>query len=89
MTDQDFEKFIDSMTGAIVRLKAKMEANEIMLTVVGAKAGFDQKKLETTVHTLTEAIHQKLLEQAESLNPGLAAQIDFRKEFPDIPDALL
>ncbi len=89
MTNEELEKYIDITTGVIIQLQARSHALAGVLTVVAVKQGLDRQRIEKAIHDLTELMHQKLLERVENASPELGAQIDFRTEFPDIPDSLL
>jgi hypothetical protein len=89
MSDTPLNELDTTIIGELLRLKARCAALESVLEAVAMKAGLDGLKVRTFLVDVKEAVHQKLLEQAETLDPGLAAQIDTRKDFPDILDALL
>jgi len=89
MTNEQLEKSIETITGAIIQLQARSHALERVLTAVAVKQGLDRQRIEKAIYDLTESMHQKLLERVENVSPELSAQIDIRTEFPDIPDALL
>ena len=92
MSDNLIQQLTETIQGLAVKaahLEARCHAIEAILAVVATKAGLDSKKIQPAVDRLEKILFQKRLELVESANPGFAAEIDDRPQFPDLPDELL
>jgi len=73
-----------------IRLEANCESLRTILGLVASNAGMSSAEVLKRVDDTTELAYQNILEQIETQNPGLAAELDkHRKGFPQLPDELL
>jgi hypothetical protein len=86
MNDEIIVKSLEQMLSALVKVMARCDACEVALRVVAQRDGIGAEKMAKLIEHLTELSIQKRLEQTETLDPGLAARIDWRTEFPDLLD---
>ena len=86
MNDEMFVRSLEQMLSALVTVMARCDACEIALRAIAERDGIGAGKMEKLIERLTELCIQKRLEQTETLDPGLAARIDWRTEFPELLD---
>jgi hypothetical protein len=86
MDDKELEKRFEGVLANLVKIQSRCDACEWVLAYVAQQAGLDHSKITKLIGYVTDVAHQKNLEQTENIDPGLAGRIDFRTEFPDLPD---
>ena len=78
MTNEEISKRITELCGAIVRLDARCNALEMVLSMVSENPGLPKEKVWAAVEAAYEQMHQDILVKIENKNPALAASLDFR-----------
>lgn len=82
-------RVLDRHIADMLHLSARVEGLELMVVALGAKLGWPQDHVISTLRKAQNTLHQKRLERVEDLNPAAAAAADSRREVPEIDEILL
>lgn len=78
MTDSQILKAIEGLTAKCTRLEARCAALDAVACMLAMRQSIPRAQIEAALDKVAARAHQRLLERAEDIDPGLAASLDRR-----------
>jgi len=77
------------LAAIVVRLSARISAQNVMLMVLAHRFGLDMGRFRTTSRQVFQAVYHKELSRLENRNPALAAELDAETDWKDLDPELI